>query len=407
MSITKVPLGRSTWARNYAGEIDLPLLNRFFEKDITSTIDDTALLARPGTSFYKAFGSTPLRGIFSQPGFLGGDLFVCANRTLYRWDGTTLTTLTGTLSDSAAPVSITYQASPGVERLWLADGVNLWYYEGEFKAQGTLTALGQPSNGDVVRMGAIYYQFVTSGVDAGTPAGTVTDPWLVLIGLTTEGSLQNLGDAVDASGTPGGTYSTSLTANPNIEKRRVEPTRLVVQARIAGVAGNTLVTTDTSVNLNWAAGTLLNGGDNILVPVGIPEDEPVSASATSVCTLAAYVIISVADSQRMYFIRPAEFWVEIFAEAESEPDQVLQVATVGGTFWALGQTTIEPWSPTGDADIPFAPIQGRQLRYGIIAGTAQVMQDDIIYFDSTGVCRNTSGERLSNHAIEEAFRLRT
>jgi hypothetical protein len=109
----------------------------------------------------------------------------------------------------------------------------------------------------------------------------------------------------------------------------------------------------------------------------------------------------------MYFIRPGEFWIEVFAEAESEPDVVLQVVTVGSSFWALGESTIEPWTATGDADIPFAPIQGRQMSYGIVAGTALVLEDRVIYVDDKGIVRDSSGARISTHGIEEEIRLRT
>jgi hypothetical protein len=404
MPSVKVPLGRSFWRRDFAGSVALPVVNRFYESDPTSTIDDTGLLARPGTSYTRAFGSAPMRGNFSQEGFFGGDLFVCANRTLYRWDGTTLTTLTGTLSNDDNEVSMTYQASPGVERLWLADGENLWYYEGESKSQGSLTYSAQPSDGDVVRMASVYYQYVTAGVDTGAPAGTLANPWKVLIGTTLEDSVENLGQAVDNSGTPGGTYSTALTENPDIETRRIETERLVVQARVAGVAGDAFPTTTTSITMTWAAGTLQNGGLHILIPVAVPEDDG-SQQAISVTTLAAYVIIAVNASQRLYFIRPAEFWVEIFAEAETEPDRVYQVVTVGNTFWAMGANTIEPWSPTGDADIPFAPIIGRALRYGIVAGSARVLNDDVVYIASDFTVRDTSGQRVSTHAVEELIRL--
>lgn len=400
-----VPLGRSQWKRSYAGGVDVPLINRFFEKDLSSSQDDTALLARPGTDFYKAIGETPMRGLFAQAGFMNEMLFVVANRTLYTWDGTTLTTVTGTLSNKTSPVSMTYQSIPGgTQRLWIADSENLWYYEGEAKANGTLTATAQPSAGDVVLMDTIYYEFVASGVDTGSPAGSLANPWRVLIGATVEDSMANLGAAVDNSGTPGSQYSTALTANSTIETRRVLPSALQVQARVAGVAGNSYATTTTSATMSWGAATLENGGAHYMVPVAVPEGG--SQAAVTVTSLASYVIISVADSQRMYFIRPGEFWVEIFAEAESEPDLVYEVIAVGGLFWAMGESTIEPWSPTGDADIPFAPVQGRQLKFGYLQGTAQVIDDMVIYVDERGIVRNSAGQRLSTHSIEELIRSR-
>lgn len=402
--MARVPIARTRWSRQYAGGVGLPLINRFFEQDPSSTVDDTAMLARPGTDGYRGFGTGPNRGLFSQTGVFGDDLFVASGSALYRWDGSSQTNITGTLANSPNPVSITYQKSPGVERLWIADGSNLYYYEGLSKAVGSLTATAQVTAGDVVEIGGIYYEFVSANVDSGSPAGTLTDPWRVLIGLELAGSLQNLYAAIGGTGTPGSQYSTALTAHPTVEQRRIEPTRIQVQAKTAGVAGNSITTTETGANISWGAGTLQDGGLHALVAVPVPTGG--TEAAVSVTTLAGYIIISVAGSQRMYLVRPAEFWVEDFFEAESEPDLVYQVVTVGDTFWALGATTIEPFSATGDFNFPFAPISGRAMRYGIVPGTAIVFDDGVIFVDDRGMVRTSNGERISTHDIEEEIRLR-
>jgi len=403
----KIPLTRTTWRRDYAGGVELKLLNRFFESDPSSTIDDTALIARPGTTFYRSVGPGPHRGNYTQPGIFDGDLFTASGTKIYRWDGTTQIELTGSLNAEDTPVSFTYQASPGIQRLWIADNDNLFVYEGLSKSRGNLDSNGtNVTAGDVVRIDAVYYEFVLSGVDTGSPAGTSANPWKVLRGADAEASLGNLSDAVGASGIAGGTYSTALIANPNVEVRRLLPLSLIVQAKVAGVAGDSIVTTDVSVTLTWGAGTLLNGGLNSITAVAVPEGDG-TQKAISLCTLAGFVIIAVAQSQRMYLIRPGEFWVELFVSAESEPDRVLQVVTVGSSFWALGESTIEPFSATGDADFPFTPIQGRQMSYGILAGTALVLEDQVIFVDDKGIVRDSSGSRISTHGIEEEIRLRT
>ena len=136
--MVKVPIVRTRWQREYAGSVALPLVNRFFEQDPSSAIDDTALLARPGTDNYRAFGTGPNRGLFSQAGVFSDDLFIASGTALIRWDGSSETAITGTLANSPDPVSITYQKTPGVERLWIADGSNLYFYEGLSKAVGSL-----------------------------------------------------------------------------------------------------------------------------------------------------------------------------------------------------------------------------------------------------------------------------
>ena len=402
--MAKIPIGRTRWAREFAGSVQLPLVNRFFEQDPSSTIDDTALLARPGTDNYQTFGTGPNRGLFTQAGVFGDDLFIVSGSSLIRWSGTTQTNIAGSLANSPDPVSITYQKTPGVERLWIADGSNLYFYEGLSKAVGSLTFTVQPTALDVVEIGGLYYQFVAADVNTGSPAGSIANPWKVLLGLELAGSITNLGAAIDNSGTPGGQYSSSVTAHPSVETRRVEPTRLIVQAKTAGAGGNSITTTETGAGMSWGAGTLLDGGLHALVAVPVPTGGVEAAG--SVTTLAGFVIISVAGSQRMFLVFPGEFWVEDFFEAESEPDLVYQVLTVGDFLYALGATTVEPFSATGDINFPFAPVSGRSMKHGIIPGTALVIDDGIIFVDDRGIVRDNSGERLSTHDIEEQIRLR-
>lgn len=401
----KVPLTRTTWRRDYAGGVELLLLNRFFESDPSSTLDDTALLARPGTDFNRSVGVGPHRGNYTQPGIFNGDLFTASGSRLFRWNGTTQIELTGSFSTASTPVSFTFQASPGIQRLWIADSDNLFLYEGLSKSIGRLDITGNVTAGDVVRVSLVYYTFVVSGVNTGSPDGTITNPWRILIAVNAASSLGNFSDAIGASGIAGGTYSSALVANPDVEVRRLQTDRLFVQAKVPGVAGDSIVTTETSATLAWGAGTLQNGGLHRIILIDVPEDDG-NQKAISVCTLAGYVIIAVAGSQRMYLIRPGEFWVQLFVSAESEPDRVLQVVTVGSSFWALGETTIEPFSATGDPDFPFTPIQGRQMSYGILPGTALVLEDQVIFVDDKGIVRDSSGARISTHGIEEEIRLR-
>ena len=62
--------------------------------------------------------------------------------------------------------------------------------------------------------------------------------------------------------------------------------------------------------MSWGAGTLLDGGIHALVAVPVPTGG--TESAVSVTTLAGFIIISVAGSQRMFLVFPGEFWVDDF-----------------------------------------------------------------------------------------------
>lgn len=407
MAWENVPFARSNYHRTAAGGVDIPLLNRFFEADPTSRASDTALIARPGTTVYRAVGGDPMRALFTQEGLFGSDLFWVNGQQLSRWDGSSAQAISGTvLNDN--PVPITYQSGPGYERVWLADGSQLYYYEGEQKARNNLVADGNPSNGDQVRLDEVYYEFVTTGLDTGSPDGSSGTPWKVLIGVTAEGSLANLANAVDATGTPGSDYSTALTQHNTIQVRRVAETFVTFEAKAAGSAGNSFESTETSAVLSFSSGaTLTGGGAHVLVPVPVPEGAETPELPRTVTTLAGYVIISVQGSDRIYFIRPGEFWVEIFASAEAEPDEVLSVKAVGDLLAVEGRSTLEWWSPTGDDSLPFAPIQGRTQAYGLTPYTDIVVDDELVYTDNKGRVRVGSGTRISTHAVEEAIRLST
>ena len=66
----KVPLTRTTWRRDYAGGIELKLLNRFFESDPSSTIDDTALLPGPAPPITAPLGQARIAGTIRNPASL-------------------------------------------------------------------------------------------------------------------------------------------------------------------------------------------------------------------------------------------------------------------------------------------------------------------------------------------------
>ena len=63
-----LPLGVGAYERNYAGEPEVKLVNRFLEVAPTNLRERIALLSRPGTNQLDAFGSGPIRGNYSKPG---------------------------------------------------------------------------------------------------------------------------------------------------------------------------------------------------------------------------------------------------------------------------------------------------------------------------------------------------
>ena len=105
-------------------------------------------------------------------------------------------------------------------------------------------------------IGTRTYTFVvelseTSGADA------VADQ--ILHGSAAANALDNMKLAINASGTPGTLYSTGTTINTDVEATTNTDTTQLVVARVAGTAGNAIVTTDTLANFAWGAGTLASG----------------------------------------------------------------------------------------------------------------------------------------------------
>jgi hypothetical protein len=116
-----------------------------------------------------------------------------------------------------------------------------------------LIATGTPNTSDNIRIGNTYYQFTTGNVNAGTPAGTSSNPWLVNRGSNAQQALSNLFKAINASGTPGTDYSTALTAHPTVEANGLSEDRLSVEPRDGTSSVFNFSAGDT--NLSWLSGS--------------------------------------------------------------------------------------------------------------------------------------------------------
>jgi len=119
-----------------------------------------------------------------------------------------------------------------------------------------LTASGAITSGNQVRINNTYYNWTNGSVNAGAPAGTSANPWLVAMGASTADALGNMFKAINASGVAGTDYSTALVVNPVVGATGVSATQLGVVA-----LDNTslYVCTETGANTAWAAGALFAG----------------------------------------------------------------------------------------------------------------------------------------------------
>lgn len=115
-------------------------------------------------------------------------------------------------------------------------------------ATGTLTAAGNVANNDTVTIGTQTYTFKT----ALTPAANE-----ILIGATALDSLTNLARAINGGAGSGTLYGAGTAVNAYVTATEASP--LVATAKVAGVTGNSIPTTEVSANLSWGGATLSGG----------------------------------------------------------------------------------------------------------------------------------------------------
>jgi hypothetical protein len=400
----QIPLGIGAYSRSYGRLPEIRMENRFFEENPVGA-EKVALLSRPGSRLFLEVGDGPIRTLFTQPGVLGGDLFIVSGGKLYRYDGTAVTPIDGDVPGPGYPV-MAGLAIPGWDAVFITDGATLQYYEGASRSTGTLSVtVGGIVDADVVRIGDVYYAWASGDVDDGSPDGTSLAPWLVKLGASDADSLSNLFNAINHEGLPGIHYSTDAEAHPTVSAFGLGAGELSVRANAGGAEWNAVVTSTTSAAVAWGAATLQDGGGHELKPCEVPDDILIS----DIATLASHVICVESESRRFFWIRPGEVNIDAldYSSMESEPDFILNVVTVGDQFWLFGQASTESWYASGDGEQPFLRTQGRAFSQGIIPGSLARVQESIVAVGQDMVVYRIAGapQRISNHGIEEKIRL--
>lgn len=409
---TPIPLAKQDYRRDVAKEARVLLRNRYFEENPVLTQDQVALIARPGERFGLACGPGPIRFVYTAPGAFADDLFSVSGLFLYRVSAQSLAVTTVGQIGSVVTDSVSMAATGNIGttpgHLFTCDGGVLWCYTEDGYASTFLGATGAIANNDTVTINATRYKFTNASVDAGTPAGTLANPWLVKLGVDTQTSLTNLFNAINSTGTAGTDYSTALVQNPNVVGFNVTATELFVRAINSGSIGNGITVAETGANLLWDNPTLENGGSPSLLQVPTPDD----VGVVSLAHIAGYIIAIPAQGQgingRFFWIEPGETTIDPinFATAERAPDAVFQVIVFGDQFWLLGQSTVEVWYMTGDFDAPVIRTQGVLFDRGTWEGTGIQVKDSLVLVDPDGGVFQISGgvQRISTPDIEERIR---
>src|SRR3546814_9546554 len=112
-------------------------------------------------------------------------------------------------------MAITAQIGTTPEYCFIADGRNLLVYIANGYARNTLT--GTPANNDTVTIDTVYYKFTNDSVDAGTPPGTLANPWLVALGASSTDTYTNLAKAIKLLGIAGTKYSTDPSEHTTVK----------------------------------------------------------------------------------------------------------------------------------------------------------------------------------------------
>lgn len=122
-------------------------------------------------------------------------------------------------------------------------------------------------------------------------------------------------------------------------------------------------------------------GDAVSI-IAMPDAELVS----DVAYAAGRFIYTMADSGEFRYsdIADAETIGDLnFATAESNPDAIVSVETLGQDVLFFGQSTTEWWGISGDTAAPFQPYTGRRYDVGSAAQNAAARIDNGIFFVGT------------------------
>lgn len=137
---------------------------------------------------------------------------------------------------------------------------------------------------------------------------------------------------------------------------------------------------------------------------------PDGRTVSSVAQLNGYFIFTEQDTTRFYWIAPGQTNPDglNFASTESAPGVNRKVERVGDELWFFKQESMEVWIPTGDVDLPFQRVPGRNFDIGTRTRETVVRFDNtVVWVGNDNVCYRGGGvpERFSTPDIEEQIRL--
>lgn len=133
-------------------------------------------------------------------------------------------------------------------------------------AVGTLTAADVLADTETVTIGAKTYTFeaTLTNVDGH-----------VLVGADEAETLANLKAAINLEAGAGTLYAAATTEHPLVTAISSDATTLVVRAKVDGVIGNQIATTEACADASWGAATLASGtGDSVSTLRALADQAP-------------------------------------------------------------------------------------------------------------------------------------
>jgi len=134
----------------------------------------------------------------------------------------------------------------------------------------------------------------------------------------------------------------------------------------------------SGVELAWTDGTAITPISRAFM----------DGSNTGMCwAFGGYAIVIDADSERFYWSSAGDFtvWDALdFAAAESLPDSLSYVFSLGDFLYFAGSRSIEIWTLTGNADAPFVRTRGTVYGCGISGGLAIYENEQAFFVGGIG-----------------------
>ena len=212
-------------------------------------------------------------------------------------------------------------------------------FPGAVKATAVLTATAIVLNNETVTIGETVYTFKT------TLTGAAFE---VLIGVSLATALDNLKVAINAGAGEGTVYGTGTTAHPDVTATTNTDTAQTIEAKVANLAGNDIVTTETSTVASWASATMTGGAGVLTLTLPVTDNG-------GICT-------------KMITITPAVAGAALTADIELLDEDGRQIILVNDQAESTSTPTAIGFiiAPTDTINVTYSAIPGADSQIAVL-----------------------------------------